>query len=1524
MESNEVLFENLDYGAYLINYEEGSVYQENVKYATADFNILHVRRVRLPDGKGNVIYLLTKTFEDCIKMINSKHFITPPSYRRIYYPWIYISTFMGRRYKIAVSGERATRKAMISDQTNLRPFATRTLPKTVENTFFCASDLYATAEPIMARFPIKRNYEEFFGEIVRHMRALTPEPMKDSTDKAWNNRVLIIDADAFAFKNGAALKDNATNPLFLFYLAYLRTRDMTKLHVDQDMMICSKNMFLKFNPAHLNQKNWAVFRRTLFRIMGSNMDDYIDELDEEEKKELELDTADHMVATIVKNTAEPYTRNVSTGTKVALTDAVEQKLKQKAKAALVLDKTIEQTKKEVSDSINQYQPHVSKAQEIFQANLQKTQAAAQKTQKERPTTTNTPAPTHVQRPTTRLSTNSIIHHNPTDPLDAKRKRLFRAVAAGYEPLGALTGRLVDDDEDEDYDKPDDATVAEFEDDVEDDIKEIMTQDKEVAAEVVDEIQDKTVPMKNPKTAPVNSARDKKLRDEQKKVVVKDSTIEQILQRDASNVPIETDDHSKVMHTTNQNMHKITFANFDKTYLNELYVKDLVSCFDMLKDKESPFYVTNIEIRDTTTSLDVKETWTVKLIDETGKKHTIKVDIPKFIDDRFMIFRGTKWIILKQNFYNPLVKDTPDTVIMTTNYNKVTIKRKATKSLSSVQRIFALIKKTGDSDMFRTGDSTRSNMKYISTLEYDELSRQLFKFSSGRCELFFSRDYIQQNLMDRIPPNYVKGNEFFIGHEGDQAIVINEDTGRDRNGRTIVEIIEQNLPTNYKAVYDKIKSPTQLMYAEAKMAGEFIPVITTLIVWEGLTNALKRMKINWRFDPSARRVPANTSGKKYIRFQDGVLEYESKTYAELIMNGLYKMHPENFKFEGFNDETAYADYIYSQWGTYGAINELKNFREFLVDPITKDVCKDMMLPDDPAGLLIHAVKLLSDNAYVSKASDKSYRVRSIEMIPAILYSCIAKQYAAYVKSGRRIPMSLNQNCVIQQLIAEKTVEAYSTLNPVIEVSKTHTISTKGYKGSNSDHSYDEEKRSYDPTAIGKIAISSSPDANVGVNRSLVVEPTLTNARGYRDPVDDPAELSDVNILSPVEMMTPGTARVDDPIRTAIACKQSSHVVPVEDAAPGLVSNGFDEAVQFHLSGDFVINAEEDGKVVGVDNETGFIVVQYKSGKTKAINTNPEIVKNSGGGFYMSNQLVPVYKKVGQTFKKDQVLAYHPKYFKYSDINGLRYSMGPITKVAFMSSYNTYEDAGIATQAFGDRMKTSIVYQEYGKFKRNNNILSMVKVGDHVNVGDVLIKFDTSVEEDELAKYLSKLSEDNADLLTEESRSDIKANHAGTVIDIKVYTLVTPEHLSPSLGKVVTDYWDHAKKKAKFLEQFDGSGTAMKAGYLLTDPTEPIKDRYNSIKGFKGIDVLVEIYIEHADTLGVGDKIALYSANKQIVSEVIPLGYEPYSEFRPDEEISVLTSPGTIARRMTSSVIAISAAAKVCIELKRKIAKDIKFR
>lgn len=1015
MEDNIIDYESLDYGAYELG---NAVFEENIKYGKAEFMRLNVRRIRLPDGKGNLVYLLSNNFENSLRMVVKKTFIVPPTYRRFYYPYIAMGSFMKRRYRMNLIKEKHERIKQIKEITKLRPITLRFVPKTSDNIFFSAADLFQLFEPIVRRYPIKRIYSQFFPEFVRVIREFTPEIMKESDSPEWNNRLLIIDAEQFAFDISGGVKENQTNPLFILYLAYIRGKNLNKLmDLDQDMMICSKDKFIKFNPKMMTFDKWMMFKRALFRIMGADLDKYTEELPEEDKKDVEeLTSKEITTQAIVKKSIEPYTQMSSTATKDALQTSIDKRIHQKVASSIALSNEL---KKAVPTILSKENP------------------------KEAP----------------RLVPTKLVNQRPTHPLNPNQERLFRAISSDYEPLYS-----------EGEDDQDDDIIQKNEDIIQSDVSDMITNDPEVKEELLDDTQERIMPIENKKASSISSERDRKLREEQKKIVVKSSSIEEILMRDVSNVPIQTENKSKQLHTSNQNVKNITFNNFDKTYIEELYTKDLVSCFDMLKDKNAPFYITGIDIKDTSTNMDLKETWSVHIVDQNKKRSTIKVDIPKFYQNKFMMIGGNKYIILKQNFYNPLVKDTPDTVILTTNFNKVTITRRSTRSLTGIERIFSLVKKTQDTKIFTVGDPSKENLRYISTLEYDEYSRRLFSYQSKGCKIIFSRKELEDKWKDKVPSD-IKGNEFFIGMEGSNPILINEDTGRDRTGRNISEIIRDNLSDDYRAVYDSIKPGSTRMYVEAKMAGQFLPVIVILMNWIGLTKTLDLMNIHWEFNPDIRRIP-NDSKFHYIRFQDGILAYQPDTFAELILNGLYKLKPEKIKFKECDTEAAYLEFMHSVWGNYNGINEIQTFYEFLMDPITKDVCRDLLLPTDIESLLIYAVKLLADNACVSKASDKSYRVRSVEMIPAILYSCIANQYKAYQKSGGRTPMTLNQRAVISKLMQEKSVDEYSTLNPAIEVAKSNTISTKGYKGSNSEYSYDEEKRSYDPSAVGKIAMTTS--------------------------------------------------------------------------------------------------------------------------------------------------------------------------------------------------------------------------------------------------------------------------------------------------------------------------------------------------------------------------------------------------------------------------------------------------------------------
>ena len=95
---------------------------------------------------------------------------------------------------------------------------------------------------------------------------------------------------------------------------------------------------------------------------------------------------------------------------------------------------------------------------------------------------------------------------------------------------------------------------------------------------------------------------------------------------------------------------------------------------------------------------------------------------------------------------------------------------------------------------------------------------------------------------------------------------------------------------------------------------------------------------------------------------------------------------------------------------------------------------------------------------------------------------------------------------------------------------HAVSSKGFNGVNLDDSYTIPRRSYDPSMIGIISPSTSPDGQCGISRHLSLEPNITNLRGFtEDKWDKQNELTDVNIFCPSEMTMPIAASVDDPSR-----------------------------------------------------------------------------------------------------------------------------------------------------------------------------------------------------------------------------------------------------------------------------------------------------------------------------------------------------------------------------------------------------------
>ena len=1045
----------------------------------------------------------------------------------------------------------------------------------------------------------------------------------------------------------------------------------------------------------------------------------------------------------------------------------------------------------------------------------------------------------------------------------------------------------------------------------------INEDRKLLEAAYNKIKHEKVP-----TNPRSSARDKLLKENQKNLVVGGMTVEELSNIKAKEVPVKPKDVSKVVETPNSHMTKLSFYERNRTYLEKVMPKDITDAILALNNKSIPIYVRDIKVEDTSDELNYKETYTISLEDTNRQRHTIKVDIPKVVENRFLYLGGGKKNIKNQEYFFPVVKLNEDEVQLVSNYNKMTIRRQDTKSISAVERLKRLLKQEPELEKFaRFGNANSLNKTgdFVTTVEYDELAKFLKSFSCGDLQLQFSQHAIADLLKEKgVTP---KDGYMCVGVKGGKPIFI-QTTGTQRtdDGKTISDLIIESLPETSRTLYLKLRAPKRLMYANVKIMKQFVSVAMLLGFWEGLESLLKKCNANYRLE---NHMPKEVkASENVIRFADTFLVYEDTMEAGLILNGIRIVNTEQWNLTDFNSREPYMQYFTKVYGKSVIANALMNFYEWFIDPITEEILKDIDLPTNIVDLMVYAVQLLADSQHTNILNQRIARVRSFEIIPMVLYGELARQYVSYRNSNGKRKFTIPRDAVIKSLLGVTTVEEISTLNPTLELETTHGVSFRGFHGMNLDESYTPAARSYDKSMTGIVAPSSSPDAGVGLNRMLSMEPRISNIRGYTEVAETDKEiekLEDVNLFSPGELSMPGAATNDDPTRLGHAIKQSKHVIPVNDSDPVLVSNGMEEITRFDLSSDFVVNAEEAGEIMEINDDLNLILVKYNSGKYRAINTGTNIVKNSGGGFYLNNQLVTDLK-VGDKFKKDAVLAYHKNFFTNSKYNNCRMNMGTLARVAILSGYNTYEDATFITEDLSERCGTRITECKQAVVGKNSNILHIAKEGQEINVGDTLIAYDTSYDDSDLNTLLDSLGDDESmkDLVREGSRNLIKSKFGGTIIAIKMYSTVELEELSPSLQKIFKAYYKKIKDRKSLLEKYDEAAkdSIMKCGILFTETTKKIEpNKYGNIRGQNVEDsVMIEFYIEELEPLEVASKIANYSGLKNTIGEIIPRGYEPYAEWRPEDKIGTIIAENSILKRMTPSILEVGFANKLVVGFK----------
>ena len=1003
--------------------------------------------------------------------------------------------------------------------------------------------------------------------------------------------------------------------------------------------------------------------------------------------------------------------------------------------------------------------------------------------------------------------------------------------------------------------------------------------------------------------------------------VKGKTVEEILnpKNEQANAPLPKTT-IKVDSPFEDEWKDLKYINFDRSYdVND----DIVKMIYELSKKQYPIAIRNIDVQDNSTSEDYVDTYTVEIEDFRGKRGTIKFDVPKFKDNKYLILGGYKKTIQNQYFNMPILKTEQDTVQIISNYNKIFIRRFGNTKGKSIayadQLIKALSKYTGRNIKVVYGDNSKLADNYDMPIDYIDIGSVIYsivaKMENEEYHIFFNQTELREKYKDII--DYTRGFPVGVNITNGKVDVIyytNNDTNDYPFSLFLVNILCE-IP-QFAETFNDVKAAKKFVYSQASILNQRIPLIIVCAYSEGLLPVLNKAKIDYELMTKLPTEIRKDFQKDWIQFEDGYLVYNINYDSSMFMNGLKEVDTLQYSIDQVNDKRMWVEMLDNYGGRIIA-DGLENFYECMLDPITMEVLEHYKLPQDYISLMIYANALLSDNKFIAHGDASSRRLRRNELIAVKVYKTLFNDgYATYATGIRHYRnntvFNIKQSAVIDKFMTDTISSDLSIANCLNDIETVNSVTTKGESGMNSARSYTLNKRIYDTSMLNLLGMSTGFAGTVGVTRQATINMNIDSARGYVKSIEgDTSKMNTANSLTITEALSPMGSTHDDPMRVAMTFVQTSkHQVRTAKSDPLLVTSGADAVLPYLTSDIFCKKSKKAGQVLEVTDT--YMTVKYNDGTNDYIDLSNRIEKNSDGGFFVGVKL-DTEMKPGQKFGENHILAYDKKSFSKgtAETNNLVYDVGKLAKVAIINSDDNFEDSAVITTKFSEDLATNVILKESRVLDCKTNIYNYLKKGTIVQQEDILYETQTAYEEEDVNLLLKSLAGDSGEI-SKLGRKQVKAPVTGRIAGVKVYRSCEIEDMSESLQKFVKEIESESKAVNKKMNELGIKDPTITGSITKLEPKGKLKNAPDS--------VLIEYYIEYHDIMAVGDKLTIFAANKGVVHNIIPSEVAPYTDFRPDEEISLYTGIATINKRQIASNLIVGSLNKLCIELGRSV-RDI---
>ncbi|WP_257291521.1 hypothetical protein [Endozoicomonas sp. ONNA1] len=913
--------------------------------------------------------------------------------------------------------------------------------------------------------------------------------------------------------------------------------------------------------------------------------------------------------------------------------------------------------------------------------------------------------------------------------------------------------------------------------------------------------------------------------------------------------------------------------FDSEYLDKVMEKDIAKMVVNLQ--KSGVAITDYKIDSISDAANRSNVYSVRITPLIGKPTTINFRVPKVNQNGVFMVNGVKSRLNKQRGDLPIRKVKPSRVSLTSYYSKFFVDRNENLSRDYAHWLSKQIITASEDNKGIVSELKIRNVfdhEFRAPRLYSGLGCKInsfkakgwsYQFDPKQLEKEYPEDILKVARRDDEIPFAKKNGSYLLMDENDQIIEYTKDKKKKYLG---------SLDTFLG--FNGAKAPTEM--ATVRLLGKNIPVGFILGWRMGLTNAMKRLKVEYRTAPRGTRVQL-MEGEFIIKFADeSLILNRANKFAMLCFSGLtqYKQSLSKYDFDTFDNQDVYFNVLDEHNMGVRFLRELELMFQLWVDPITLELLEYLEQPTDLEGLLIKAVELLITDDHPRETDTEYMRFKGYERIPGMIY----KELVGGVRGYKARPMTpnngveVNPRAVWLAIIQDPSVALIEDSNPIHNLKEKERVTYSG-AGGRSGETMVRRSREFHPNDKGIISEASPDSGKVGINTHLTANPKLANLRGVVDKYNE-KEDGYSRLVSNTALLAPASDR-DDPKRTNFTNVQQSHGIAVEGGSVSPLRTGHEEVIAHRVDDLFAFSAKEDGVIENVSEKA--LTVKYKSGKVDSV----ELGERWGvvAGTNVKHSIVTDFSQ-GTKVKAGDILAYNTGFFERSWFNPTQVSWkaGVMVKTAIMDTLDTLEDSSAISERVGKLMTTTVGKVRHIKVPFDHTVHNLVSVGDHVESDSILCTLEDSITGD------NKLfDESTAQALNVLSAAAPKAKFAGTVDRIEVMYYGDMSDMSDSLQAIAKQGDRERRKRVKELS-------------LNEAATGELKESIHVDAALLPMDTLViSIYISHPQTAGVGDKGVFGSALKTTFGRVLT----GVNETESGETIDAVFGFQSISNRIVTS-------------------------